>query len=75
MSDSELGKTALSRQIKLASGRGQVDVEELGYALLVDSEFKLCSSYFGRGWEREKPGVTTYGTAAPANEREHQRWN
>ena len=35
----------------------------------VRQQFKVCH------WEWEKPGVPTYGTAAPANEREHQRWN
>ena len=48
-SDAELGKTALSRQIRLASGRGQADVEELGHTLLEDCEFRLCSSCSGRG--------------------------
>ena len=69
VSDAELGKTVSPRQIRLASGRGQADIEELGHTLLEDSEFKLCSSCSGRGLEREKPGVPTYGTAAPANER------
>ena len=49
VSDAELDKTALSRQIRLASGRGQADVEELGHALLEDSKFRLCSSGSGRG--------------------------
>ena len=49
MSDAELDKTALSRQIRLASGRGQPDVEELGHALLEDSKFRLCSSGSGMG--------------------------
>ena len=48
VSDAELGKTALSRQIRLASGRGQADVKELGHTLLEDSELRLCSSCSGR---------------------------
>ena len=55
--------------MRLTSGRGQADVEELGLTLLKDSKFRLCSSCSSRGWEREKQEVPTYGTAAPANKR------
>ena len=43
VSDAELGKTPLSRQIRMASRQGQTDVMELGHTLLKDSEFRLCS--------------------------------
>ena len=48
VSDAELGKETLSRQIRLVKGRGQADVKELGHTLLEDSEFRLCSSCSGR---------------------------
>ena len=59
VSDAELGKTALSRQIRLASGRGQADVKELGHTLLEDSELRLLAVAPAGRWEREKPEVPT----------------
>ena len=47
VSDAELGKTPLSRQIRMASRRGQADVMELGHTLSKDIEFRLCSSCSG----------------------------
>ena len=37
VSDAELGKTPLSRQIRMANRQGQTDVMELGHTLLKDS--------------------------------------
>ena len=73
VSDAELGKETLSRQIRLVKGRGQADVKELGHTLLEDSEFRLCSSCSGRGWKQTEPlhlgtkESTSYGIEIPGN--------
>ena len=48
MCNAERSKTTLSRQIGLASRRGQAKIEEMVHTLLEESEFRLCSRVSGR---------------------------